>query len=326
MRVPGGYRIGAREQRRRLSRRSCAAGSAFVVLILITSGCGSEPGTSGTPAASPSRSPATPTVTPSAGSPTPSPTSSRSGPPAVTVLQPTTTIVPARGCTILTPGMNGVKVKMVQRRLGLPDSAWETMDRLTIEAVRRFQRQAGLAADGVVGPRTWRAMGFREDFCFDRYQARPTLPLTASVQERREQMIAFARGFLGEEYVWGGAGPRGYGVDCSGLVLQALYSAGLDPQPITVDKHVLPDYRTSVELYDHPRLAHLRRSAVQRGDLVFWRSNKTGRVNHVAIYLGGGKVLEAAEPRVRIGSVGDRPTQTMMPEVVRPFGAASLAA
>jgi cell wall-associated NlpC family hydrolase len=104
--------------------------------------------------------------------------------------------------------------------------------------------------------------------------------------------------------------------------VQALYSAGLDPQPITTDKHVLPAYRTSVQLYRDPRLAHVPRSAVQRGDLVFWRSNETGRVNHMAIYLGHRNVLEAVEPQVRIGSLGDGSSQTMMPEVVRPFGAA----
>jgi hypothetical protein len=103
-------------------------------------------------------------------------------------------------------------------------------------------------------------------------------------------------------------------------------SAGLDPQPITEDKHLLPDYWTSRELYDHPRLAHLPRSADRRGDLVFWRGNETGTVNHVAIYLGGGNVLEAVEPWVRNGSPGDRSTQTMMPEVVRPFSPASPAA
>lgn len=299
-------------------------GAAIALVVVIASGCGSEwdvPTTSSTertsaPAATPTASSSSrPTRTTTA-----HPTESRADP-GTDLLQPTTSIVPARGCTILTSGMNGVKVKLVQRRLGLPASSWETMDDTTIEAVRSFQRQAGLTADGVVGPRTWRAMGFQEDFCFDRYQATPVLAATAGARVRREQMIAFASRFLGEEYVWGGAGPRGDGVDCSGLILQALYSAGLDPQPITVDKHVLPDYRTSRELYRHDRLAHLSRSAVRRGDLVFWRSNETGRVNHVAIYLGGGNVLEAVEPQVHIGRLGDRATQTMMPEVVRPFGA-----
>lgn len=307
--------------RLRLCRRLTAVG----VLALVVSGCGSEPG-GGNLAPGPTSLPSVTTSGfPTAG--TPSPTARATGrPPAPGTgpLQPTTGIVPARGCTILTPGMNGVKVRLVQDRLGFPATSWETMDDATIEAVRRFQRRAGLPVDGVVGPRTWRALGIEADFCLDRYQASPVLPATATAHERREQVITFAMRFLGEQYVWGGAGPRGYGVDCSGLVLQALYSAGLDPQPITVDKHVLPDYRTSRELYEHPRLAHLPLSAVRRGDLVFWRSNETGKVNHVAIYLGDGRVIEAIEPRVHLGRLGDRSSQTMMPEVVRPFGATTL--
>nr|MDQ4009093.1 hypothetical protein [Actinomycetota bacterium] len=55
-------------------------------------------------------------------------------------LQPTTSIEPARGCVRLTPGMNGIKVKMVQRRLRL-GSRWETMDSVTIARVKRFQRR-----------------------------------------------------------------------------------------------------------------------------------------------------------------------------------------
>jgi cell wall-associated NlpC family hydrolase len=234
-------------------------------------------------------------------------------------LRPVARIVPATGCVVLTPGMNGVKVKLVHRRLGFAASRWETMDATTVAAVKRFQRARKLTADGVVGTRTWRAMGFRESFCLDRYQARPALPLSATPAQRRDQFIRFASGFLGEEYVWGGAGPRRYGIDCSGLVLQALYSAGLDPQPVSVDKHVLPAYRTSRELYAHSRLRHVTRSQARRGDLVFWKSNATGRVNHVAIYLGGGRVLEAVEPKVRIGRLGHRSTQTLMPHAVRPF-------
>ena len=241
------------------------------------------------------------------------------GSPATTSLAPTDSLTPARGCVWLTPGINGIKVKIVQTRLGFPASAWETMDEATINAVRGFQRSAGLTPDGVVGPQTWRAMGFWEDFCFDRYQAPIELPLSAAPDERIEQMIAHARGYLGEEYVWGGAGPKGYGVDCSGMILQALYSAGLDPQPISIDAHVLPDYRTSLELYGHPGLAHAPLADRRRGDLVFWRNRATGRVNHVAISLGGNDVIEAVEPQVHLAVTGDRATQAMMPDVVRPF-------
>ena len=240
-------------------------------------------------------------------------------PAATASLAPTDKLTPARGCARLTPGMNGIKVKIVQTRLGFPASTWETMDEATVDAVRGFQRSVGLTPDGAVGPQTWRAMGFREDFCFDRYQARIAVPLSAGPQQRIDAMIAHARGYLGEEYVWGGAGPKGYGVDCSGMILQALYSAGLDPQPISVDEHVLPDYRTSLEIYRHPALAHAPLADVRRGDLVFWRSKATGRVNHVAISLGGNQVIEAVEPRVHLAVRRDRATQVMMPEVVRPF-------
>lgn len=241
---------------------------------------------------------------------------------ATDYLGPVTAITPAQGCRTLTPGMNGVKVRMVQRRLGLPESSWETMGARTVERVRRFQAAHGLKADGVVGRRTWAALGIHASFCVDRWQATVALPLTADAGERRETMIAFARTYLGREYVWGGAGTPAQGIDCSGLVLQALYRAGLDPQPISVDKHVLPAYRSSLELYRHPRLRHVPRSRVRRGDLVFYRSNSTGRVNHVGIALGGDRMLEAVSgpDTVRIGTVTThRYGQTIMPTVVRPF-------
>jgi hypothetical protein len=235
-------------------------------------------------------------------------------------LQPTERITPAAGCVLLTPGMNGVKVKLVQRRLGMPATTWETMDATTIAKVTAFQTANGLTADGVVGPVTWRALGFAEDFCFDRFQMQPQLPLAATPEQRIETFVTAARSYLGDEYVWGGAGPKGYGMDCSGLVLQALYAAGLDPQPISVDKHVLPEYRTSVELFNHPHLRHRPLAQVQRGDLVFYTNNSTGRINHVAIYLGSGQVLEAAGGNVHVSALTHtRSTQTIVPEVVRPF-------
>ena len=46
---------------------------------------------------------------------------------------------------------------------------------------------------------------------------------------------------------------------------------------------------------------------LQRGDLVFWATNTSnpGTIHHVAIYLGGGSILEAPESglTVRITSM-----------------------
>ncbi len=236
------------------------------------------------------------------------------------LLKPVVRITPATGCVALTRGVTGVKVKLVQRRLGFPAATWEEVDDATIRAVIRFQKARRLTPDGVVGPLTWRAMGFRTPFCAaDRYQAHPALSLAATSAERIETMVAHARAQLGAEYVWGGAGALGVGYDCSGLVLQSLYRAGLDPQPITVVKHLRPDYRTSRELYAHPRMRHVPLARVRRGDLVFWRSTATGKINHVAIALGGGRTVEASGAKVHLDTVRNRPTQRLMPSVVRPF-------
>jgi cell wall-associated NlpC family hydrolase len=241
-------------------------------------------------------------------------------PAAATLLTPVTRITPVTGCHDLTRGMNGNKVGLVQRRLGFRTSSWETVDARLLRAVARFQRTHRLPATGVVDGRTWRAMGLPGDFCsYDRWTARPALPLSATSSQRVEQLVRFARGYLGKEYIWGGTGAYGYGVDCSGLVLQSLYSAGLDPQPISVLKHTLPGYRTSVELYRHPRLRHVALRDARRGDLVFWKNNRTQRVNHIAIYLGAGQTLEASGSKVHVDRLRDRSSQTLMPTVVRPF-------
>jgi cell wall-associated NlpC family hydrolase len=241
-------------------------------------------------------------------------------PRSAALLLPVTTITPVTGCHDLTRGLNGNKVGLVQRRLGFRASSWETVDSRLLASVARWQRRHHLPATGVVDGRTWRAMGLPGDFCsYDRWQARPALPLAATSTQRVEQLIRFARGYLGKDYVWGGTGAYGYGVDCSGLVLQGLYSAGLDPQPITVLKHTLPEYRTSIELYRHPRLQHVALADARRGDLVFWRNTRTQRINHVAIYLGAGRTLEASGARVHVDRLRDRSSQTLMPTVVRPF-------
>lgn len=205
-------------------------------------------------------------------------------------LQPVDSVTPLGWSTnTLTWGMNGVKVRIVQQRLGLWHSRkLASVDSSFVSAVKNFQRRVGLPQTGVVDESTWNALDTGFSWWVDQHQEVPT-SLSATRGERIETMIGYAWNQTGSSYTWGGAGPYGLGFDCSGLVLQSLYKAGLDPQPINVIKHGWPDYRSSQELYKHPQMMHVPLSQRQRGDLIFYTTD--GVVTHVAIYLGGDQVI-----------------------------------
>ena len=86
---------------------------------------------------------------------------------------------------------------------------------------------------------------------------------------------------VGVPYVWGGETPLpapSAGFDCSGLVQWAYGQAGI----------ALP--RTAQE--QHDAVTPVPAAQAQPGDLVFWNDGTTS-VQHVAIYVGAGIVLEA---------------------------------
>ena len=135
------------------------------------------------------------------------------------------------------------------------------------------------------------------------------------------KVIAAAKSQIGKGYVysWGGGGksgatygiccsPSGYddrhrlGYDCSGLMQFAFWHA--------LHKDV------GGSTYYQYKGKHVAKSKVQPGDMIFWGSGST--TDHVALYIGGGKMIEAAPPRdknsVHITSVRWSGT---MPYVVR---------
>jgi hypothetical protein len=96
------------------------------------------------------------------------------------------------------------------------------------------------------------------------------------------QAVATARRFLGVRYLWGGL--SSWGFDCSGLVWAVYRSYGA-----TIPRDADPQFR------------HGRRvgpSALEPGDLVFYGSDRY--VHHVAIYAGGGRMLEAPDSAHRV--------------------------
>ena len=82
-------------------------------------------------------------------------------------------------------------------------------------------------------------------------------------------------------YVYGGTNPA-TGVDCSGFSQYVLRRAA----GVSVS-------RTSSEQSTQGRTVGINEA--QPGDLVFYA--KGGRINHVAVYIGGGKVVSASSPR-----------------------------
>lgn len=99
---------------------------------------------------------------------------------------------------------------------------------------------------------------------------------SAEVQE----IIEYASQFIGDNYVWGGENPN-VGFDCSGLVQYVFRHFGVD-LPRTTYTQV--NCGTAVSLAN-----------IKPGDLVFEIPSAEGP-DHVGIYIGGGKILNAMDP------------------------------
>jgi hypothetical protein len=112
-------------------------------------------------------------------------------------------------------------------------------------------------------------------------------------------LIAAAAKEIGTPYVWGGGnfdGPTGGGFDCSGLVLYAAYQA-------SDGRLRLPHY-TGDQIHKGQPVAWADK---QPGDLIFFSYPGAGGPHHVAIYVGGDKILQAPQTgeNVRYGSLGE---------------------
>ena len=112
-----------------------------------------------------------------------------------------------------------------------------------------------------------------------------------------EAMILTARRYLDDPFVNRESLEPGRGVDCSGLVMQAAYGAGVDLWPSNPYRHRYGDDKyewESREIAAMDGLLTVPYKEKKRGDLLFY-AGKKGKVSHVAIYLGGGKVIHSAK-------------------------------
>ncbi|MGN0466702.1 MAG: NlpC/P60 family protein [Lachnospiraceae bacterium] len=98
-----------------------------------------------------------------------------------------------------------------------------------------------------------------------------------STDQIRKEMVAYAKKFVGLKYVWGGTSLTS-GADCSGFV-QAIYK-----------KYGVNIPRVSRAQAQGGKT--ISKSQLKKGDLIFYGYGSY--INHVAMYIGDGKVINAS--------------------------------
>jgi cell wall-associated NlpC family hydrolase len=153
----------------------------------------------------------------------------------------------------------------------------------------------------------------------------PTQDTTAGVPSGSavQTAIAAARSQLGVAYSWGGGGTGGpsygispdtgvWGFDCSGLTQYAYGKAGIQIGGTSRDQF----YRF--------RNQTVAKGDIQAGDLLFWDDGSANPsyldIVHVAIYIGGGQMIEAPDRGLTVRISTARTSSSTYFGAVRPTG------
>jgi cell wall-associated NlpC family hydrolase len=107
---------------------------------------------------------------------------------------------------------------------------------------------------------------------------------TGPTSSQADKAVQFAYDQLGCPYVYGGTGPCADGFDCSGLVQAAWANAGVSIQRDTYEQWA--------------SLPHIPESDIQPGDLLYYNG-----IGHVAMYVGGGYIIDAPQPGMDVERV-----------------------
>jgi cell wall-associated NlpC family hydrolase len=111
--------------------------------------------------------------------------------------------------------------------------------------------------------------------------------LSSTIEAKRTKNINYtsyyiesiAKSMLGKRYKWGGNGPYRY--DCSGFTKEVFERNGIKIPRLSKEQAQVGK--------------KVKKSQLQKGDLVFFHSKGKQIVDHVGIYLGRGKFIHASK-------------------------------
>ena len=217
---------------------------------------------------------------------------------------------------VLQLGDYGTPVKNMQTRLAKLNylssaNATGYFGEITEDAVKAFQKRAGLTADGKVGgvtltmmnsssakkaasaPSTKKETKSSGNNSSGSSGGSSSSGSSSSVSDKSgvEKLVALAESKIGSKYVRGAKGSNSF--DCSGFVYWCLKNSG-----------VSTSYMTSIMWRSTSRFSRFTdMGSIQRGDILVF-SGESDSAGHVGIYLGGGKMVDASssEGQVRLSS------------------------
>ncbi|MBR0082379.1 MAG: peptidoglycan-binding protein [Clostridia bacterium] len=217
----------------------------------------------------------------------------------------------------LKEGAEGRDVKMLQEQLVdlgyLSSSQVDSVyGAITTEAVMAFQKRNKLTADGKAGEKTLDKLYSDDAKISESLEAKQKAEAEeaerkakeeaakqkaeeqkakeaekkaqeqSSKEKRIDKFISAATSKIGCEYVLGDRGPNSF--DCSGFVYYCLRQAG-----VSVTRLSASGYSKKSDWKEIKSISDL-----QRGDILFFRSDDSKSVSHTGIYIGGGMMIDAS--------------------------------
>lgn len=150
---------------------------------------------------------------------------------------------------------------------------------VTKDAVIRFQKAVGLSADGIAGPATHNK-AFSGSVAATDSASKSTTSAAAIADVALTQ--------VGKGYVLGTQGPNTY--DCSGLAYYAMINAGFSATRMSAAAYFTNSAWASVS----------GTSNLQKGDLIFFRSETSSNITHMGIYTGNGQFVHASSGQAKV--------------------------